>query len=102
MVIVTGGKGKLRIPVKIFTEQVAKLFTKIKGSKGAFSITEVEAFMTSINCQTLKVKSTSEIDIRIVIHDQWINQKAELGFGIKSQMGGEVTHLNAGKATNFI
>ena len=58
--------------------------------------------MTAVNCHTLKAKSTSKTDIRIVIHDQRINQTAELGFSIKSQLGGEATLLNAGKTTNFI
>lgn len=102
LVIVSGGKEKLRIPVKTFKEQSVKLLTKIKGSTGAFSIPEVEEFMKSINCQTLKAKSTSKTDIRIVIHDQRINQTAELGFSIKSHLGGEATLLNAGKTTNFI
>ena len=58
--------------------------------------------MSSINCNTLKAKSTSKTDIRIVIHDQRVNQTADLGFSIKSQLGGEATLLNAGKTTNFI
>jgi hypothetical protein len=102
LVIISGGKEKLRIPIKTFTEQSAKLLAKIKGSTGVFSIPEVEAFMTSINCQSLKAKSTSKTDIRIVIHDQRINQTTELGFSIKSQLGGDATLLNAGKTTNFI
>jgi type II restriction enzyme len=102
LVIVSGGNEKLRIPVKTFTEQSVKLLAKIKGATGAFSIPEIEAFMTSINCKTLKAKSTSKTDIRIVIHDQRINQTAELGFSIKSQVGNDSTILNAGKTTNFI
>jgi hypothetical protein len=102
LVIISGGKEKLRIPVKTFTEQAAKLLVNIKGATGAFSIPEVEAFMTTINCQSLKAKSTSKTDIRIVIHDQRINQNTELGFSIKSQLGGDATLLNAGKTTNFI
>ena len=102
LVIITGGKESLRIPVITFSQQAVKLLAKIKGSTGSFSIHEVEAFMTSINCQSLKAKATSKTDIRIVIHDQRINQNAELGFSIKSQLGGEATLLNAGKTTNFI
>lgn len=102
LVIVSGEQEKLRIPVKTFTEQAAKLLAKIKGSTGAFSIPEVEKFMYSINCQSIKAKSTSKTDIRIVIHDQRINQTAELGFSIKSKLGGDATLLNAGKTTNFI
>lgn len=102
LVLVSGGKEALRIPVKTFIEQSAKLLAKIKGSKSTFGIPETEAFMTSINCKTLKAKATSKTDIRIVIHDQRINQVAELGFSIKSQLGGDATLLNAGKTTNFI
>ena len=102
LVIISGGEEKLRIPVKTFSEQSSKLLTKIKDSSGAFGIPEVEAFMKSVNCGSLKAKSTSKTDIRIVIHDQRINQTAELGFSIKSQLGGEATLLNAGKTTNFI
>jgi hypothetical protein len=102
LVVVSGGKEKLRIPVKIFSEQAVKLLSKIKGSKGVFNIPETEAFMKSVNCGTLKAKSTSKSDITIVIHDQRINQTAELGFSIKSQLGGDSTLLNAGKTTNFI
>jgi len=102
LVIVSGGKEKLRIPVKTFIEQAVKLLKKIKGSTGTFSFPEVEEFMKSINCQTLKAKSSSKTDIKIVIHDQRINQTAELGFSIKSHLGGEATLLNAGKTTNFV
>jgi hypothetical protein len=102
LVVISGDKEKLRIPVSTFLEQSTKLLEKIKTSKGAFSNPETEAFMKSINCKTLKAKSTSKTDIRIVIHDQRINQTAELGFSIKSQVGNDATLLNAGKTTNFI
>lgn len=103
LVIISGGKEQLRVPVKTFIDQSVILLAQIKNSTGAsFSIPEIEAFMTSVNCQSLKAKSTSKTDIRIVIHDQKINQTAELGFSIKSQLGGEATLLNAGRTTNFI
>lgn len=102
LVIVSDGKEKLRIPVKTFSEQAAKLLSKIRGSKGAFSIPETETFMKSVKCSSIKASSTSKSDIRIVIHDQRINRTAELGFSIKSQLGGDSTLLNAGKTTNFV
>ena len=102
LVVITGGKEKLRNPVKAFSELAVKLLTKIKGSSGSFNIPETEAFMKSVNCGTLKAKSTSKSDIRIVIHDWRINQSAELGFSIKSHLGGDSTLLNAGKTTNFV
>lgn len=102
LVIISGGKEELRVSVKEFTEQSTKLLATIKGSTGTFSIPEVEAFMNAINCKSLKAKSSSKTDIRIVIHDPRISQTAELGFSIKSQLGGDATLLNAGKTTNFI
>ena len=102
LVIISGGKEELRIPLKTFNEQSIKLLATIKGSSGAFSIPEIETFMNSINCSSLKAKSTVKSDIRIVIHDQRINQTAELGFSIKSELGNKATLLNAGKTTNFI
>ena len=102
LVIISGGEEELRIPVSTFIDQSVILLAKIKESTGSFSIPEIEEFMTAVNCHALKAKSTSKTDIRIVIHDQRINQTAELGFSIKSQLGGEATLLNAGKTTNFI
>lgn len=102
LVIISSGKELLRVPVKKFKEQAAVLLQKIKGGSGSFSVPEIKAFMNSIGCETLKAKSTSKTDIRIVIHDLRINQQVELGFSIKSQLGGDSTLLNAGKTTNFI
>ena len=102
IIVISGDSQLLRIPVVTFIEQSTKLLKKIKTSTGVFSNPETEAFMQSINCHTLKAKSSSKTDIRIVIHDQRINQSAELGFSIKSQVGNDATLLNAGKTTNFI
>lgn len=102
LIIISGGSEELRIPVKTFSEQAVKLLSKIKETSGAFSLPEIEKFMNSVNCHTLKAKSTLKTDIRIVIHDKKINQFADLGFSIKSQLGGDSTLLNAGKTTNFI
>lgn len=92
----------MRMPVSVFIEQSISLLATIKESTGTFSIPEIEEFMMTVNCHSLKAKSSSKTDIRIVIHDQRINQTTELGFSIKSQLGGEPTLLNAGKTTNFI
>jgi hypothetical protein len=102
LVIISGGEEELRIPISTFIDQSVILLSKIKESSGSFNIPEIEEFMTAVNCHSLKANSTSKTDIRIVIHDQKINQTAELGFSIKSQLGGEATLLNAGRTTNFI
>jgi len=102
LIIVSGGNEVLRIPVLTFAEQSAKLLNTIKSGSGSFSIPEIEDFMSSINCKSIKAKSSTKTDILIVIHDQRMNKTAELGFSIKSQLGGDATLLNAGKTTNFI
>jgi hypothetical protein len=102
IVVVSGGVEKLKIQIKNFSYQAASLLEKIKGATGVFSIPEVEIFMNEVNCKTLKAKSSSKSDIKIVIYDSRVNQEAELGFSIKSQLGGDSTLLNAAKTTNFI
>ena len=102
LVIISGDEEKLRISVKTFSEKASELLQYIKNEKGVFCIPEIEEFMTEVKCGVLKAKSSVKTDIKIVIHDSRINKAAELGFSIKSQVGGESTLLNAGKTTNFI
>lgn len=103
LVIVKNGEAEIRISVLEFQEQAHLLLTRLKEKTNAtFSIPEIESFINSFNSYSLKAKSTKKSDIRIVIHDQRTGTKPELGFSIKSQLGGASTLLNAGKTTNFI
>lgn len=103
LVIVRGSNEEFRIPVTQFQEKATSLLSKLQETTSAtFSIPEIEAFINSFNCLSLKAKSSVKSDIRIVIHDQRTGTTPELGFSIKSQLGGASTLLNAGKTTNFI
>lgn len=103
LVIVKNGEKEIRISVLEFQKQAYFLLTKLKEKTNAtFSIPEIESFINSFDSHSLKAKSTVKSDIRIVIHDQRTNTNPELGFSIKSQLGGASTLLNAGKTTNFI
>ena len=103
LVIVKNGEKEIRISVLEFQKQAHFLLTKLKEKTNAtFSIPEVESFINSFDSHSLKAKSTVKSDIRIVIHDQRAGTNPELGFSIKSQLGGASTLLNAGKTTNFI
>jgi hypothetical protein len=102
LVLITGDGTELRISIEEFKKQAEILFEKIKTEKGVFEVPEMESFVNLINCKTLKSKSSSKTDIRIVIYDLNISKTADLGFSIKSQIGGDATLLNAGKTTNFI
>jgi len=93
----------LDIPVLTFAENSVALFKQIKEAKGSsFACSDIEKFMTQIQCKTLKAKSQDKTDIKIVVHDLKTNMEQCLGFSIKSKLGKASTLFNAGKTTNFI
>lgn len=100
--VIQGTDELLTIPVREFKDKAQFLLDEIKQNKKTFAIPEIEAFLASIKCNTLKAKSSTKTDIRIVVHDLKTNVQPELGFSIKSQLGSPSTLLNAGKTTNFI
>lgn len=103
IVLIKGNEEVLRIPIQEFKDKSILLLNLIKQNKETtFSIPEIEQFMLSINCISLKANSNTKTDITIVVHDQRTNQQPILGFSIKSQLGNPSTLLNAGKTTNFI
>lgn len=102
IILISGGEEVLKIQISEFKAKANFLLEKIKSNKErTFSVPEIEEFMHSINCLSLKASSTAKTDIRIVVHDQRTNQQPTLGFSIKSQLGSPSTLLNAGKTTNF-
>tara|TARA_B110000114_G_C15084489_1_gene395515 strand:+ start:1623 stop:2702 length:1080 start_codon:yes stop_codon:yes gene_type:complete len=103
IILISDGKEVLKVEIIKFKEKAKILLEKIQSNKeGTFSVPEIEEFMQSINCLSLKASSTAKTDITIVVHDQRTNQQPTLGFSIKSQLGSPSTLLNAGKTTNFI
>ncbi|RWW99949.1 HpaII family restriction endonuclease [Flavobacterium cerinum] len=103
IVVISGSNKTIKIPIQEFKTKSLTLLNAIKQSnETTFSIPEIEEFMRSINCISLKASSSAKTDINIIIHDQRTNQQPTLGFSIKSQLGNPSTLLNAGKTTNFI
>lgn len=103
LVIIKNNLEEFRIPVLAFQQQAKHLLLKLKEkTNSTFSIPETESFINSFGSNSIKAKSSVKSDIRIVIHDQRTGTTPELGFSIKSQLGGASTLLNAGKTTNFI
>ena len=103
IILISGDEQVLKIPIKQFKEKALFLLNAIKENRErTFSVPEIEEFMQSINCISLKASSSAKTDITIVVHDQRTNQQPTLGFSIKSQLGSPSTLLNAGKTTNFI
>ena len=95
------GEELLRIPASIFLVEAENLLKAINENDGAFGVPQIEVFMNSIYCHSLKAKSYDKTAIRIILHDRRTKINSEMGFSIKSQLGGDSTLLNASKATNF-
>lgn len=95
------GEGLLRIPALVFLSEAEKLLKAINEHNGSFPIPQIESFLNSIYCHSLKAKSSDKTDIKIILHDRRTKMNSEMGFSIKSQLGGDSTLLNASKATNF-
>lgn len=100
--IIQNGNVLLSITINEFKEKSLLLLNAIKSNKGSFQVPELESFLSTIKCKTLKAKSSAKADIKIIIHDLKTNMLPDLGFSIKSQLGSPSTLLNASKATNFI
>lgn len=103
IILISGSEEVLKIPISEFKDKAVFLLNAIKENRErTFSVPQIEIFMQSINCISLKASSSAKTDITIVVHDQRTNQQPTLGFSIKSQLGSPSTLLNAGKTTNFI
>ena len=98
------GDELLRLPASKFLEEAEALLCAINEKptdKSSFPVAKTQAFMDRIYCSTLKAKSSDKTDIHIVLHDQRTKINSNMGFSIKSQLGGDSTLLNASGATNF-
>lgn len=95
------GQTLLTISVEDFLREAESLLCEIKLHNSTFAISKTETFMHKVHCSTLKAKSSDKTDIRIVLHDYRTKINTEMGFSIKSQLGGNSTLLNPGKTTNF-
>ncbi|MFW5795022.1 MAG: HpaII family restriction endonuclease [Bacillota bacterium] len=92
------------ISVSDFLDQSEILLNKIKSASGrSFSFPDIEEFMESIDCNSLKSKADNKRDITIKIHDKFTNTNPKLGFSIKSRLGGKSTLFNSNRdKTNFL
>ncbi|MCH5240685.1 MAG: HpaII family restriction endonuclease [Muribaculaceae bacterium] len=101
-ILVAGETIHIEIPQKTFRIEAANLLDKIK-TIGAGEYEETLKFMKKIKCGPVKAKSSDKADIRIVIHNLATGSKPELGYSIKSKLGGDSTLINSNKdASNFI
>ncbi|MDD2744983.1 MAG: HpaII family restriction endonuclease [Candidatus Gracilibacteria bacterium] len=84
-------------------QKTKKIFEAIKNAgKGTFIIPEARELMDQLLCEKVKASGTRKEDIIGIIDDRISPTPIELGFSIKSMLGGASTLLNAGDTTNFI
>lgn len=98
------GTELLRLSAEKFLHEAEYLLSAMQNKPAgahSFPIAKTQAFMDQIYCSTLKASSSDKTDIHIVLHDQRTRMNNNLGFSIKSQLGGDSTLLNASGATNF-
>ncbi len=85
-----------------------KIFEKIKngkvveGKRGAFRIEEAEEMMQEFLCLSVKAGNGKKSDIVAIIQDRIKEAEPQLGFSVKSMIGGSSTLFNASQDTNFI
>lgn len=72
------------------------------GSGAQFTIPHGEAFLNGIFCERLSAPSTDITDIQMQVHDTHTGTDQDIGFSVKSYLGGAPTLLNASGATNFV
>lgn len=91
-----------QIPSEKFTINADKLLKIIKkASDSSFEAPEINDFIIEIESPSVKEKSSSKRDITAVIHDVNTGYKLEVGFSIKSKLGGASTLFNANVTNNL-
>ncbi|MGC6431416.1 MAG: HpaII family restriction endonuclease [Jejuia sp.] len=79
------------------------LYNGIKSGKGkSFAIVNVDEFIRKAQIQKLKADAKIKSDIKLRIYDHRLAKETDLGFSIKSLLGGNSTLFNTGVGNNFI
>lgn len=74
----------------------------INGVGKSFNIEESVDLFKETEINKLKALNTSKSDIKLRIYDFRLAKETDLGFSIKSFLGGDSTLLNTGSGNNFI
>lgn len=103
-ILAVGERINLEFSQETFKEEAKRLLELISAPEiHDDNFKEVYSFMEMIQCGKVKAKSKDKADIRIVIHRMADGTTPELGYSIKSRLGGHSTLLNANQgASNFV
>lgn len=85
-------------------KNIAKKLYKgiLEGTGRSFEIENINNFLEKCLIKKLKAKSSVKSDIKLRIYDHRLAKETDLGFSIKSLLGGNSTLFNTGKGNNFI
>lgn len=103
-ILVAGDSISITIPQAEFRQEAKNLLDLLLNKHlNSSDLDEIRNFMSKIDCGAVKAKSTDKADIRLVIHNLATGSKPELGYSIKSKLGGNSTLINSNKdESNFI
>ena len=86
-----------------FREEAERLVVDIPAADGPqFTINHGEQFLNNIFLERLAAPATEITDIKMELHDTNTGRNQDMGFSIKSYLGGNPTLLNASDATNLV
>lgn len=74
----------------------------ISGQGKTFPIVSINSFINQASIQKLKADAKVKADIILRIYDHRLAKETDLGFSIKSLIGGRSTLFNTGNGNNFI
>ena len=83
-------------------DKANELLAEIAKHSGSFELEEVAKFANGIKVTKIKAPSSDTTDISMQIEDVHTSYVRDVGFSIKSEVGGAPTLMNAGQTTNFI
>lgn len=103
-ILIAGSSTEFTIPQSVFDNESSNLLKFIRSLKGsAEAYPSLEEFMERIYVDSIKAKSSDKSDIRIKAHDFRTGKEPEMGYSIKSRLGGSSTLINSsGDSTNFV
>lgn len=102
-ILIHGEQQEAVIPQEQFETTAQLLLEQIKSGRGSsFELPDMKDFMKALNIHNVKASSLNKQDIRMVIHDMRVDRNREMGFSIKSRLGGKSTLFNSNAdGTNF-
>ncbi|MDF0479653.1 HpaII family restriction endonuclease [Vagococcus sp. PNs007] len=102
VVIYSNGTKKISIPIADFLNFGPIVLEGIKNGTGrSFEIPEIEEFLEQILVDKIKASSDSKKDLIFQVHDEFTGFKPQIGFSVKSYIGGAPTLINSSGATVF-